>query len=192
PAPPPPAAAVTRRNPEKGTGENTGEDTDNGPGRKPENKSDQRLDSDTAARASASPANIPAADAPAISPPTALNEVEAVLQELQRMNRGLVLTALEDAQKVEYNEGVLQVNFAGEDLFARRLRDSNTLFRDIGERLFGRPLRVEVRIESVSQTEQVDEAELARRKLHERAMNNPAVRRLLEQTRGEIVWVKEN
>jgi hypothetical protein len=110
---------------------------------------------------------------------------------VQKLNRGLVLTALEDAQKVDYRDGVLVVTFTSEDLFARRLRDSNTLFREIGERLFGRPLRVEVQINSQTEPEQVDEAELARRKLHERAMNNPAVRRILEQTRGEIVWVKE-
>ncbi|MBO0721247.1 MAG: DNA polymerase III subunit gamma/tau [Blastocatellia bacterium] len=193
PAPPPPAASVTRRNPENATDEIPRGDTDNGPGRKPEFA--QRRDSDAATRAAASPVKISAADTPANSPAPAspaINEVEAVRQELQRMNRGLVLTALEDAQKVEYHEDVLQVTFGSEDLFARRLRDSNTLFREIGERLFGRPLRVEVRIESMNQTEQVDEAELARRKLHERAMKNPAVRRLLEQTRGEIVWVKEN
>jgi DNA polymerase III subunit gamma/tau len=135
--------------------------------------------------------NITAAVAASAPQPTKVNEVEAVLQELQKLNRGLVLTALEDAQKVDYRDGVLVVTFTSEDLFARRLRDSNTLFRDIGERLFGRPLRVEVQINSQTEPEQVDDAELARRKLHERAMNNPAVRRILEQTRGEIVWVKE-
>jgi hypothetical protein len=71
------------------------------------------------------------------------------------------------------------------------VRDSNTLFREMGERLFGRPMRVEVLISGQSE-ERVDEAEHARRQLHERAMKNPAVKRILEQTRGEIVWVKEN
>jgi DNA polymerase III subunit gamma/tau len=122
---------------------------------------------------------------------TELNEVQAILKEVQRLNRGLVLTALEDAQKVEYQDGVLHVTFASEDLFARRVRDSNTLFREIGERLFGRPMRVEVLISGQTE-ERVDEAELARQQLHERAMKNPAVKRILEQTRGEIVWVKDN
>jgi DNA polymerase III subunit gamma/tau len=122
---------------------------------------------------------------------TELNAVEAILKEVQRLNRGLVLTALEDAQKVEYQDGVLNVTFASEDLFARRVRDSNTLFRDIGERLFGRPMRVEVLVSGQTE-ERVDEAERARRQLHERAMKNPAVKRILEQTRGEIVWVKDN
>jgi DNA polymerase III subunit gamma/tau len=122
---------------------------------------------------------------------TGLNEVEAILKEVQRLNRGLVLTALEDAQKVEYQDGVLSVTFASEDLFARRVRDSNTLFREIGERLFGQPMRVEVLLSGQTE-ERVDEAERARRQLHERAMKNPAVKRILEETRGEIVWVKDN
>jgi DNA polymerase III subunit gamma/tau len=121
---------------------------------------------------------------------TELNEVEAIMKEVQRLNRGLVLTALEDAQKVEYQDGVLNVTFASEDLFARRMRDSNPLFREIGERLFGRPMRVEVLVSGQTE-ERVDEAERARQQLHERAMKNSAVKRILEQTRGEIVWVKE-
>lgn len=131
-----------------------------------------------------------AGDAAASAP--RVNEVAAILQELQKLNRGLVLTALEDAEKLEYSDGMLKVVFKSEDLFARRVRDSNTLFRELGERLFGRPLKVEVQIgEGPAEPERVDEAELARRQLHERALKNPAVRRLLDQTRGEIVWVKE-
>ncbi len=118
-------------------------------------------------------------------------EVEAIMKELQRINRGLVLTALEDAQKVECRDGKLIVVFGGEDMFARRLRDSGALFREIGERLFGRPLSIEVRISGQIE-ERVDEAELQRNQLRERAMQNPAVRLILEQTRGEIVWVKES
>jgi DNA polymerase III subunit gamma/tau len=120
-----------------------------------------------------------------------INEVEAILKEVQKLNRGLVLTALEDAQKVAYQDGVLDVTFASEDLFARRVRDSNTLFREIGEKLFGQPMRVEVRISGQTR-ERVDEAELARQQLHQRAMKNPAVKLILDQTRGEIVWVKDN
>jgi hypothetical protein len=52
---------------------------------------------------------------------------------------------------------------------------------------------LKLEIESSGQTAEVriDEAELERRQLHERAAQNPVVRRILEQTRGEIVWVKE-
>jgi DNA polymerase-3 subunit gamma/tau len=136
------------------------------------------------------PSPAPAVESSSASDRTELNEVEAILKEVNRLNRGLVLTALEDAQKVEYQNGVLHVTFASEDLFARRVRDSSTLFREIGERLFGLPMRVEVLISGQSE-ERVDEGERARRQLHERAMKNSAVKRILEQTRGEIVWVKE-
>jgi DNA polymerase-3 subunit gamma/tau len=127
---------------------------------------------------------------PAIAPPGPGHEIESVLKELQRLNRGLVLAALEDAQKVEFREGAIVATFGGEDVFARRLRESNTLFREIGERLFGQPLRIEVKI-SGQVEERIDEVLLKRDRLRERAMQNPAVRLLLEQTRGEIIWVKE-
>jgi DNA polymerase-3 subunit gamma/tau len=128
---------------------------------------------------------------PGGSPIAQGREVEAILKELQRLNRGLVYTALEDAQKVEYRDGKLIAVFGAEDMFARRLRESGALFREIGERLFGRPLTVEVGIGGQME-ERVDEAELQRSRLRERAMQNPAVKLILEQTRGEIVWVKES
>jgi DNA polymerase-3 subunit gamma/tau len=146
---------------------------------------------DTGLSVSPPSSHSPAIELSSASDQSELNEVEAILKEVQRLNRGLVLTALEDAQNVEYQDGVLSVTFASEDLFARRVRDSNTLFREIGERLFGRPMRVEVLVSGQTE-ERVDEAERARRQLHERAMKNPAVKRILEQTRGEIVWVKDN
>jgi DNA polymerase-3 subunit gamma/tau len=127
---------------------------------------------------------------PSIDPAGRGREVEIILNELQRLNRGLVLTALEDAQKVEFKDGTIIATFGGEDAFSRRLRESNTLFRDLGERLLGQPLRIEVKI-SGQVEERVDEAQLKRDQLQQRARENPAVRLLLEQTRGEIIWVKE-
>lgn len=127
---------------------------------------------------------------PPVAPLTAGSEVKAILQELQRLNRGLVLTALEDAQNINYQDGLLTVTFGSEDVLARRVRDSSTLFRDIGVRLFERPIRVEVRISGQAE-ERIDEAEAKRQQLIERAKQNPAVRLILEQTRGEILWVKE-
>lgn len=132
---------------------------------------------------------------PAVAPG---REIEAIQKELQRLNRGLAVTALEDAQQLEYRDGALIAIFTGEDIFTRRLRESGRLFREIGERLFGAPLRVEVRIGGQGDqppaepgAELIDEAEQKRRQLHERALQNPAIRSILEQTRGEIVWVKE-
>jgi DNA polymerase III subunit gamma/tau len=121
---------------------------------------------------------------------TAGKEVEAILKEVQKMNRGLVLTALEDAQGLEFRDGTLAVTFGNDDMLAKRVRDSGQLFRDIGERLFGLPIKLEVRI-SGQVEERIDEAESKRRSLREHAMQNPAVRLIMEKTRAELLWVKE-
>ncbi|MGE0103473.1 MAG: DNA polymerase III subunit gamma/tau [Blastocatellales bacterium] len=117
-------------------------------------------------------------------------EVEAILNELQKRNRGLVLTALEDAQKLEFRDNTLHATYGAEDMFVRRIRESGTLFRELGESLFGRPILIEVTISG--QVEQrVDEAVAKRQQLIDRAGSNPAVKLILEQTRGDIVSVKE-
>jgi DNA polymerase-3 subunit gamma/tau len=116
-------------------------------------------------------------------------EVEAILKEIQRMNRGLVLAALEDAQSLEYRNGVLAVTFGNENVLARRVRDSSQFFREIGERLFGKPINLDVKI-SGKVEERIDEAELKRRSERERAMQNAAVRLIMDQTGAEILWVK--
>jgi hypothetical protein len=121
---------------------------------------------------------------------TAGREVEAILKEIQKMNRGLVLTALEDAQGLEYRDGVLAVTFGNDNVLARRVRDSGQFFREIGERLFGKPVNLEVRISGQAE-ERIDEAESKRRSLRERARQNPAVRLVMEKTRAELLWVKE-
>ncbi|MGH9752542.1 MAG: DNA polymerase III subunit gamma/tau [Blastocatellia bacterium] len=124
------------------------------------------------------------------APITAGREVEAILKEIQKMNRGLVLTALEDAQRLEYRDGLLVVTFGNDNVLAKRMRDSGQFFREIGERLFGKPVNLEVRISGQIE-EQIDEAESKRRNLRERAMQNPAVRLIMEKTRAEVLWVKE-
>lgn len=117
-------------------------------------------------------------------------EVEAILNELQKRNRGLVLTALEDAQKLEFRDNTLHATYGSEDMFVRRIRESGTLFRELGESLLGRPIQIEVTISG--QIEQrVDEAVAKRQQLIDRAAGNPAVKLILEQTRGDIVSVKE-
>jgi DNA polymerase-3 subunit gamma/tau len=117
-------------------------------------------------------------------------EVAAILKEIQKMNRGLVLAALEDAQSLDYRDGVLVIAFAKEDVFVKRVRDSGPLFRDIGARLFGKPMILEVKI-SGQVEERVDEAEVKRRQLRERATANPAIRLIMEKTRAEVLWIKE-
>jgi len=117
-------------------------------------------------------------------------EVEAILNEIQKMNRRLIHTALEDAQGLEFRDGTLAVTFGNNDVFAKRVRDSGQLFRDIGARLFGKPVNLEVRISGQAE-KRVDEDELKRRSLSERVMQNSAVRLIMEKTRAELLWVKE-
>ncbi len=118
------------------------------------------------------------------------NEVEAILKELQKMNRGLVQAALEDAQGREFQDGALTVTFGNDDVFAKRVRDSGQLFRDIGQRLFGRPIDLVVKI-SGQVEERIDEAELKRRGEYELARQNPAVRQIMEMTKAELLSVKK-
>ncbi len=126
---------------------------------------------------------------PAATPVSAGREVEAILKEIQKMNRPLVMAAIEDAQ-LEFRDGTLTATFGADDVFTKRVRDSHQLFREIGERLFGQPVKLEVKI-SGQVEERVDEAELKQRQLRARAMQSPAVRLIVEKTKAEILWVKE-
>jgi DNA polymerase-3 subunit gamma/tau len=123
---------------------------------------------------------------------TAGREVEAILKEIQKMNRPLILTAIEDAQGREFRDGALTLTYGNDDVFAKRARDNSQLFRDIGQRLFGRPVDLVVKISGQIE-ERIDEAELERRVLHERAMQNRAVREVKEFFNAKIdkVEVKE-
>jgi|RhiMetdeSRZDD1v2_1073273.scaffolds.fasta_scaffold71579_1 TIR domain-containing protein len=73
-------------------------------------------------------------------------EVEAILKELEKMNRGLVLTALEDAKDLEFQDRTLTATFANDNVLAKRVRNSCDLFHDIGRHLFGYPIKVRIRI----------------------------------------------
>lgn len=115
-------------------------------------------------------------------------EVEAILAELNRLNRTLLVMAFEDAQ-VSYIAGKLSFVFASEDVICKKVRESAAVFRELGEKLFGQPLNLEVRISSeVTQT--VDEAAQARAQQLAQANQNPAVRLLLDKFKGEIVSVR--
>ena len=119
-------------------------------------------------------------------------EVEAILKEVQKLNRQSVLVALEEASGLRYQSGTLTATFGSEGVFPKRVRDSATLFRTMGEKLFGQAIRVEVKISSGPATEKpVDEVEIERQRLREAAMQEPGVVLLKETFRAEIVSVKE-
>jgi len=126
------------------------------------------------------------APAPPAKPGDGLAAIRAGLEQL---NRQLLLTALEEAQSLAYEGGHLVVTFAGEDQFSRRVRDSGAIFRDLGERVFGRPISLEVKL-SGGGAPPVDEAGEERARARERALENPTVRLLVEKFRGEVVEVR--
>lgn len=121
--------------------------------------------------------------------PSTGGEIQAIIAELQRLNRGLIETAL-DGARLQYEDGLLIATFGADDTFAKRIRESGELFRSIGEKVLGRPLRVEVRI-SGEVKKVVNAREEEREQLRQRALQNPVVKQALEQTRGEILWVRE-
>lgn len=125
---------------------------------------------------------------------TGSGEVTAILAELQRNNRGLILGAL-DCASLEFRNGTLIATFERDDVFAKRLRESSALFAGIGETLFGAPTRIEVRIDATggprAGLSEAAQREIEREKLHQRARSIPAVSEFLERTRGEIVRVRE-
>ncbi|MBI1761239.1 MAG: DNA polymerase III subunit gamma/tau [Acidobacteria bacterium] len=117
------------------------------------------------------------------------NEVSALLAELNRISRSPLLPlAFEEAQ-VSYANGKLVFVFANEDFNAKKIRESAAVFRELGEKLFGQPLSIEVRI-SGEITQIVDEAAQARAEQFAQAKQNPAVRLLLDKFKGEILSVR--
>ena len=117
-------------------------------------------------------------------------EIGTIKMELEKRRKPLIVMALEEAH-VTYSEGKLMATFAAENAFSKRLRESADLFREVGEHLFGQPLRVEVKLSGETVVTPADEAKQAREKLIEGVKTNPAVKMLLEAFRGEIVDVQE-
>jgi DNA polymerase-3 subunit gamma/tau len=136
-------------------------------------------------------APLTASDNQGASPVAQGREIGAIIAELDKLNRGLLVTALEDAQNLSYADGVLTINFARENVFAGRLRDSGSLFRSLGERLLGVPLRLDVRVGSASNEPPVPAPKSKRDELRQRALENPAVKRFVERFRGEVIDVEE-
>lgn len=131
----------------------------------------------------------PAAVAPTPSRHVAAGtEIEAILAELNRLNRTLLVMAFEDAQ-VSYAPGKLTFVFASEDVICKKVRESAPVFRELGEKLFGQALNLDVRI-SGEMTQIVDEAAQARVQQLAEANQNPAVRLLLDKFKGEILSVR--
>lgn len=116
-------------------------------------------------------------------------EVAAIRMELEKRRKPLVMMALEEA-KLDYDDGTLKVLFVGESMFSKRIREGAQLFNEIGEHLFGHPLRVEIKIGGEAVSSPIQETKQVRENMIESVKNNPAIKALLETFRGEIIEVK--
>ncbi len=72
-------------------------------------------------------------------------KMRMVMKELHRLNRGLALMSLDESQQITCEGDAIVATFNDESMFSSRLATYETLFRDIGMRLFKRPLKIEVR-----------------------------------------------
>jgi DNA polymerase-3 subunit gamma/tau len=128
--------------------------------------------------------------APAAGHVTPGREIPAIRAELEQRRKNLLLAALEDA-RLTYAGGTLTAVFPSENAFARRLRESAELFKEIGQKLFGTPLRIRVEVSGATQAAPVDEVKSAREQAREEALRHPAIKALVETFRGEVVEVRE-
>lgn len=133
----------------------------------------------------------PARSAEAAPSIRAGGEIDAILNELHRSKKAIIATAIEDARTKVFQDDLLTLGFDAETVFSKKIRESAIVFRDMGTRLFGRPLRVEIKISGQGE-EPVDPAEVKKRELRERVLKNPAIALILEKTRGELLTIKES
>lgn len=117
-------------------------------------------------------------------------EIPAIRAELEQRRKNLLEAALDEAA-VTFSNGTLKAIFASDNAFARRLRESTEIFKEIGLKLFSEPIKIRVEINGAAAPSQVDEAKLARERLHIQAMQNPIVKSIIEIFRGEIIEVKD-
>lgn len=141
-----------------------------------------------------------------IEPPRASSrdfssQVKLIVDELERQNRTALIVALRDASSIDVSNGSLIVTYAQDNVFTKRLRNSQTLFREVGEKVFKQPLNIEIRIKPgaeskphglvPSEARPGEEARSRRAELEERALKNPTVRLVKEGLRAEIIDVRE-
>ena len=117
-------------------------------------------------------------------------EVASIKLELEKRRRPLVVMALEEAQS-SYSNGQLTVVFSTDDTFAKRLRESILLLREVAEQLLGIPVKVDIKIGGEVRVSPKQEVQQVKDNLIDNVKNNPAIKNLLETFRGEILEVKE-
>jgi DNA polymerase III subunit gamma/tau len=117
-------------------------------------------------------------------------EIASIKLELEKRRRPLVAMALDEA-KLSYSNGQLTATFESDDTFAKRLRESLPLLREVSEQLLGQAVKVEIKISGERIVSPKQEIHQVKDNLVEGVKNNPAIKNLLETFRGEILEVKE-
>lgn len=140
-------------------------------------------------------------EAPRASSRDFSKQVKLVVDELEKQNRTALIVALRDATNVEVSNGSLIATYAQDNVFAKRLKNSQTLFREVGEKVFKQPLNIEIRIKPGVEAKPAglappgavpgEEGKIRRSELEERALKNPTVRMVQEGLRAEIIDVRE-
>jgi DNA polymerase III subunit gamma/tau len=114
--------------------------------------------------------------------------IDRIRAELERQKRGVLITALEDALTLTVDSDRLIATYRREDQLSKMLRNSADVFRDVGQRLIGKPLIVEIR--TSGDEPPVNEARLAKEMQRARALAHPAVRLVVDQLQGEIIDIR--
>src|SRR4030095_14769582 len=75
-----------------------------------------------------------------IEPPRASSrdfsgQVKPIVDELERQNRTALVVALRDASSIDVSNGSLIATYAQDNVFTKRLKNSQTLFREVGEKV---------------------------------------------------------
>jgi len=114
--------------------------------------------------------------------------IHRIRAELERQKRGVLITALEDAQSVVADADRLIATYRCEDQLSKMLRNSDEVFRDIGQRLIGKPLIIEIRTSGDEPL--VNATRLAKEKQRARVNANPALRLVVDNLGGEIIDIR--
>jgi DNA polymerase-3 subunit gamma/tau len=163
----------------------------------PERPSSRSAGSSFTAAAAVSPALEKPEKVEAAPPAAELSTIERVKAVLEGQRKMLLVTALEAAQAIVFEEGELCIEFAPA---ARHFRetlsraDNNKFVRDACREVTGRDMGVRIVVKDPAAEgeplSREDEERLEKQRLREVAESNPVVQTMLKTFRGEIVDVR--
>lgn len=124
--------------------------------------------------------------------PVISDPVSAITHALQTAGKMRMVVALEDAQQVNYRDGLLTIIFGSEDQNFKAVQNNVSVIQATAQMLFNTTVQINLRTSGKVTEKPVDEAELKKKDQHDKAMMNPAVKLVIEQTRGKITRIVES